>query len=193
MAIEEGADIQVNHRYKYRGQNLGTFLTAARATKDKARLKKIKSIGLNLKLHSNKPEDYVSKYIQQLTKAKKPNKQSFTTRFNIYVLPKKDILKTRTIERLNKVWKRKFGDTRKWEKPKTTGDKINNWKTFRYDAEVNPTGKWLEYEKNMGKLYAWVYARKRNPEKMNLILDYFDDKEISELKNEGFLNSNTDH
>jgi hypothetical protein len=149
-------------------------------------MKKIKSLGVNFKLHSKKPEHYVTKFTQQLSKDRKPNKQGYITRFNIYILPKKEILTTRTIEKLNKVWERKFGDIRKWEKSETIIDKIHRWKEFRYNEKENPNGKWFDYKKNMGKLYSWVYTRKRDKQKMNLILEHFNEKEISELNKEGF-------
>ncbi len=42
-------------------------------------------------------------------------------------------------------------------------------------------------KKNMRKLYGWVYNKKANKDKMNLILDHFNEKELNELKGEGFL------
>ena len=39
----------------------------------------------------------------------------------------------------------------------------------------------------MGKLYGWVYDKRKNSDKMNLISEYFNKKELNELKNEGFL------
>ena len=186
MAINEGVDIQVNHRFKYKNKNLGTFLTSAKRKNNTELNKKIKSLGVDFKMHSKNPEDYVVKFTQQLSKDRNPNKQRYTTRFNSYVLPKKETIRAQLVEKLNKVWKRKFGDIRKWEKPETVTDKINKWKGFRYDLKSNPNGKWFGYRKEMGKLYSWVYARKRNPDKMNLILGYFNEKEISELKKEGF-------
>ena len=65
-------------------------------------------------------------------------------------------------------------------------DKIQKWKQFRYDKKKNPSEKWFDYKKNMGKLYGWVYVRKTNEQKMNLILEHFNDKELTELKQEGF-------
>lgn len=185
-AISEGVDIQVNHRFKYKNKNLGTFLTSAKRKNNIELNKKIKKLGVDFKVHSKKPEDYVAKLTQQLAKDRKPNKQRYITRFNIYVLPKKEILKKQTIEKLNKVWQRKFGDNRKWEKPETIIDKIQKWKEFRYDGKANPNGKWFDYKKNMGKLYSWVYIRKKDEQKMSLILEHFNEKEISELNKEGF-------
>jgi hypothetical protein len=39
----------------------------------------------------------------------------------------------------------------------------------------------------MGKQYSWVYNKKANTDKMILILEHFNEKELNELKNEGFL------
>lgn len=137
-------------------------------------------------MHSKKPEDYLDKFILQLKTDKNPNRQLYITRFNVYVLPKKELLKEQTIEKLNQVWKRKFGDIRKWNKPETVIDKIEKWKEFRYNEKINPNGKWFDYRKIMGKLYGWVYTRKRDKQKMSLILEHFNEKEISELNKEGF-------
>ena len=185
-AVNEGVEIQVNHRFKYKNKSLGTFLTSAKSKNKIVLVKQIKSLGVNFKMHSKNPEHYLSKFILQLSKDRKPNKQRYITRFNIYVLPKKEILKEQTIEKLNKVWKIKFGDIRKWEKPETVIDKIQKWKEFRYDEKTNPNGKWFDYKKNMGKLYSWVYSRKKDKQKMSLILEHFNKKEISELSKEGF-------
>ncbi|WP_299778972.1 hypothetical protein [uncultured Formosa sp.] len=185
-AIDEGVKIQVNHRFKYKDKNLGTFLTSAKSKNNPELIKKIESLGVNFKMHSKEPEHYLEKFITELSTDEKPNRQRYITRFNIYVLPKKEILKKQTIKKLNKVWKKKFGDVRTWEKPDTVTDKIQKWKEFRYDETLNPKGKWFDYKTNMGKLYGWVYARKRDKQKMNSIIEYFNKKERSELKEEGF-------
>ena len=185
-AVNEGVEIQVNHRFKYRDKNLGTFLIAAKRKNKPELIKEIESLGINFKMHSKNPEDYLEKFTLQLSTDEKPNKQGYITRFNIYVLPKKKILKEQTIKKLNRVWKEKFGDIRKWEKPDTVIDKIHKWKEFRYDEKRNPNEKWFESKINMGKLYSWVYTRKKDKQKMSLILEYFNKKEISELKKEGF-------
>ncbi|WP_298766669.1 hypothetical protein [uncultured Polaribacter sp.] len=185
-AINEKVEIQVNHRFKYKNKCLGTFLVSAKSKQNPELIKKIELLGVNFKMHSKQPEHYLEKFILQLSTDKKPNKQHYITRFNQYVLPKKELLKDQTIKKLNKVWKRKFGDIRKWEKPETIIDKIENWKEFRYNSEINPTGKWFDYRVNMGKLYGWVYLRKRDKQKMGLILEHFTKEEIAELQKEGF-------
>ena len=186
-AINESVEIQVNHRFKYKGKNLGTFLVSAKRKQNLELIEKIERLGVNFKMHSKKPEDVLEKFILQLSADNKPNRQRYITRFNMNILPKKDILKQKSIKKFNQVWKEKFNDVRKWEKPETIIDKINRWKEFRYNETLNPNGKWFDYRKIMGKQYSWVYNKKANTDKMNLILEHFNEKELNELKNEGFL------
>jgi hypothetical protein len=186
-AINENVEIKANHRFKYKNKNLGTFLVSAKRKPNVELIRKIENLGVIYKTKSKDPENYLEKYILQLSKDKKPNKQRYITRFNMCVLPKKDFIKEETIEKLNGIWKIKFGDIRKWEKPETQIDRINNWKDFRYNKKLNPNEKWFDNRKNMGKLYGWVYNKRKNSDKMNLISEYFNKKELNELKNEGFL------
>ncbi|MFI1772117.1 hypothetical protein [Thalassobellus citreus] len=185
-AINEGVAIQVNHRFKYKNRSLGTFLTSAKRKNKTELIKKIESLGVNYKMHSKNPEDYLEKFTTQLSFDIKPNKQAYITRFNSYVLPKKDILKQQTIKKFDRVWKKKFGDIRKWEKPETNIDRIQRWKEFRYDEIKNPNGKWFDYKSRMGKLYGWVYLRKTGKHKMSLISEHFNKQELVELEKEGF-------
>jgi hypothetical protein len=185
-AIDEGAELQVNHRFKYKGKNLGTFLTSAKSKKNVERIKKIEALGFNYKMHSKNPHDYLNKYILQLSEDENPNKQQYCTRFNSYILPKKDILKKRPVAKLNRVWEDKFRVVRKWTIPETPLGKIARWKEFRYNKTINPEGKWLGVKTIMGNLYDWVYIRKWNQEKMNEIIEHFDIMEITELAEEGF-------
>ena len=127
-AVNENIEIQINHRFKYNDKNLGTFLVTAKRKQNPELNKKIERLGVNFKMHSKKPEHYVEKFISQLSNDKKPNKQLYITRFNTYVIPKKEVLKEQTIKKLNRVWKTKFGDIRKWEKPETDIDKVEKWK-----------------------------------------------------------------
>ena len=185
-AIDEGIKIQVNHRFKYKGKSLGTFLTSAKIKNNAELNKKIKRLGVNFKMHSTNPEHYLAKFTKQLSSTRKPVKQAFMTRFNMYVLPKKELLKEETINKLNKVWEKKFGDLRKWETPITTVGRIALWKEFRYDEKRNPEKKWFQSQLSMGKAYGWAFTRLRDAEKMNLILEYFNEDELSELRQEGF-------
>ncbi|KAB1069785.1 hypothetical protein F6U93_02950 [Tamlana haliotis] len=186
-ALNAGAKIQVNHRFRYKGRGLGTFLTNAKSKNRYELMRKIENVGFNFRLHSNDPEHYLEKYIGQLAADENPIKQRYITRFNTYVQPKKDVLKQQTINKLNKVWKARFGDERKWTKPDTVDDKIRKWKAFRYESDKNPDGKWFAYKSIMGPLFGWVYTRKRNKDKMDQVAHYFSKKELKELEKEGFL------
>ncbi|MDO6761439.1 hypothetical protein Q4566_14600 [Tamlana sp. 2_MG-2023] len=186
-ALKEGVKIQVNHRFRYKGRGLGTFLTNAKSKNKYDLMRKIENLGFNYRLHSNDPEHYLEKYIGQLSADENPIKQRYITRFNTYVQPKKDLIKKQTIKKLNSVWKAKFGDERKWSKPDTVDDKIRKWKQYRYDKEQNPEGKWFAYRSKMGPMFGWVYTRKRNKDKMKLIAHYFNIQELLELEQEGFL------
>lgn len=186
-AINENVAIRANHRFKYKNKNLGTFLVSARRKPNLELIKKIESLGVIYKTQIKDPDVYVEKFTKKLSSDKKPNKQRYITKFNMYVFPKKDLIKEQTIEKLNRIWKIKFGDIRKWEKPDTEIDRIKKWKEYRYNKELNPDGKWFDYRKHMGKLYGWVYNKRRSTEKMNVISEHFSKKELNELKKEGFF------
>lgn len=179
--------IKLNHGFKYKEKNLGSFLIDAKKRNKKELLFQIESLGFSYKDHSRDPEDYIESFILKLENDKDPNKQKYITTFNMYILPKKDILKEETKERLNKVWKNQFKDVRKWTKPETTDDRIISWKNFRYNKEINPDEKWLTTKKVMGKLHGWVYSRKTNKYPMDELIKYFNQTELEELKQEGFL------
>lgn len=191
LLIEALADrkvkIQVNHRFKYKGKNLGTFLTDAKRKANTGILQRIENTGFNYKNHNKNPQDYFDRFIDELEKEKDPIKQRYITRFNAYILPKKDILSPESKQRLHDVWKYHFRDVRKWTTPDTTENKIHKWKQFRYNKEINPDGKWITTRGIMGSLYGWVYTRKTGKQPMGNLLEYFDEKELSELKKEGFL------
>jgi len=188
-AIDEGVKIQVNHRFKYKGKNLGTFLVEAKRRGTPEFHEQIRKMGLDFKDHSNKPEDYVQKFIKQLWNDPDPKskKGNYITRFNTCVLPKKDILKPKTKQELEIVWKLKFGEDRPWRKRDDLLTRVYKWKHFRYNRKLNPEKKWFQPKSKMGDLYFWAYSRKRKPWLMKAILDQFDTNELIELKNEGFV------
>jgi len=185
-AIKDGVKIQVNHRFKYQNKNLGTFLVSTKRNNKTELMKRIEDLGFDYKMHSLNPKDYVDKFIIELSKEEKPNRQSYTTRFNKHVLPKKRLIEQSTIDKVNAVWEDKFGNVRKWKKPENDLDKIKRWKKFRYDEKKNPNGTWFATKKNIGKLYSWIYTRRNDVEKMNVIWKYFNEQEKKELVLEGF-------
>jgi len=85
-AIDEGVKIGVNHRFKYKGKNLGTFLVEAKRRGSPELHEQIKKMGLDFKNHSNKPEDYVQRFIKELWNNPNPNKGNYITRFNTCIL-----------------------------------------------------------------------------------------------------------
>ncbi len=186
-AIDEGVKLQVNHRFKYKGKNLGTFLVEAKRRGSDELKEKIRKMGLDFRDHSNKPEDYLQRFIKELWNNPNPNKGNYITRFNTCILPKKDILKKQTKQELEVVWKLKFGEDRPWRKRDDILTRVYKWKQFRYNRKLNPEKKWFQPKSKMGDLYFWVYSRKRKPWLMQAILDQFDTYELHELQKEGFI------
>ncbi len=186
-AIDEGVRIQVNHRFKYKGKGLGTYLVGVKRSKKRDLIKKIKEIGVDFTFHSKKPKDVALKFIRDLREDPNPRKGGYITRFNMYILPKKDILPKSTQKEIERVWKQRFGEERPWRKRDDVPTRISKWKKFRYNRKVNPKGKWFQPKSKMGELYYWVYARKNKPWLMKRILDQFDATELQELKEEGFI------
>jgi len=186
-AIDEGVKMQVNHRFKYKGKNLGTFLVEAKRRGSDELKETIRQMGLDFRDHSNKPEDYLQRFIKELWNNPNPNKGSYITRFNTCILPKKDILKKQTKQELEVVWKHKFGEERPWRKRDDVLTRLYKWKQFRYNRKLNPDKKWFRPKSKMGDLYFWVYSRKRKPWLMQAMLDQFDINELRELHDEGFV------
>ena len=186
-AIDEGVKMQVNHRFKYKGKNLGTFLVEAKRRGSDELKETIRQMGLDFRDHSNKPEDYLQRFIKELWNNPNPNKGSYITRFNTCILPKKDILKKQTKQELEVVWKHKFGEDRPWRKRDDVLTRIYKWKKFRYNRKLNPDKKWFRPKSKMGDLYFWAYSRKRKPWLMQAMLDQFDINELRELHDEGFV------
>ncbi len=186
-AIDEGVKIQVNHRFRYKGKNMGTFLTSIKSKNDQETMDKILKLGFDFRMHSNKPKDLIYKFIQELINDPNPIKTRYITRFNQYIFPKKDEFDQKTIDELNVVWRLRFGDERKWKNPTQVEERVEKWKEFRYNKELNPKGKWFRPKSKMGKQYDWVYGEKKWPHRIEAIRDLFSDKEIEELKSEGFF------
>jgi hypothetical protein len=195
-ALDNDEDVKANHRYKYKGKSLGTWLTGvAQRNKEGKKLElreEIETIGFDYDLKGRTPEASTRRFIRQLMSDEFPNKMSYQNWFNQVIAPKKDDLLTETIEELNQVWELKFDEPRYWDIPSKIKDRVDEWKEFRYNPENNPRGKWSTHEKEMGDLYFWVLKRKKDPYLMKLIIDKFDEAEIDELRLEGFPVEGTD-
>lgn len=185
-AINSGEDVKANHRYKFNGKNLGTFLVGLKKKNNPELIADVEKTGFDLNKTSRTPENAAEKLIQKLLTEPKIKKAIIQTDFNNTVLPKKEGLSEKTILKINAIWKERYNEDRSWKKPLTTIDKIIKWKEFRYDKKQNPNRKWHQGLSYMGDLYYWVYKLKKNEQKINSIIGVFNEKEKRELKSEGF-------
>ncbi len=189
-ALDNNETVKANHRYKYKGKSLGTFLVGvAQRNKEGKKLElraEIEEIGFDFDLTSRTPEASTKRFIRQLSSDQSPNKMNYQNSFNQTIVPKKDSLSEDTIKELDLVWEQKFDEPRYWNIPSKIKDRVDEWKEFRYDSEINPRGKWSTNDKEMGDIYHWVLKRKKDYDFMSLIIDQFDETEIDELRNEGF-------
>jgi len=185
-AIANNVKIAMNHKYKYYGHKLGSFLINAKYRKNKDLYNKIESLGFSYKRHSKDPIDGLENFIHDLWNDPKPFKGAYITKFNTYIIQKKKIYPKELKEELNVVWKIKFGDKRIWKKPVSQRQRVNEWKKIRYDKELNPEGKWFLPLAKIGNFYYWIYNRKRKKHLMNIVIKYFSEQEVNELITEGF-------
>jgi hypothetical protein len=189
-ALDNDEDVKANHRYKYKGKSLGTWLTGvAQRNKEGKKLElrtEIEDVGFDYDLRGRTPEASSRRFLRQLLSDNSPNKNSYQNWFNLIIAPKKESLSMGIIEEINQVWKQKFNEIRYWEIPSKIKDRVDEWKEFRYNKDKNPKGKWSTHDKEMGDLYFWVLKRKKDTYFMNLIIDQFDETELKELSAEGF-------
>ncbi len=185
-AIKSGDEVKANHRYRFKDQNLGTYLVGLKKRGNPKLVAKIKEIGFDLNKTSRTPENSAEKLIKKLLTRPKIKKTTIQTEFNNSVLLKKEHLSDETIQRINKIWEECYNETRSWAPPLTTIDKIIKWKEFRYDKKRNPNKKWHQGLSYMGDLYTWVYNIKKDENKINSIIGVFNEKEKRELISEGF-------
>lgn len=185
-AIKSGENVKANHRYKYKNQNLGTYLVGVKKKDNPALITKIKELGFDLNKTSRTPENAAEKLIKKLLIRPKLKKTTIQTEFNNSVLPRKEELSDETIQKVNKIWEECYNEARSWTPPLTTIDKIIKWKEFRYDKKRNPNRKWHQGLTYMGDLYTWVYNLKKDESKINSIIGVFNEKEKRELISEGF-------
>lgn len=184
-AIDAGEKVQPNHRFEYKGVRLGSFLVDAKRRNREELIKKIEKIGFSYDNHSSEPEAFLRRYIKDLMESDLSEKGKFITKFNVRILPKKSKFKKKSIKELNVVWKLKYNEKRKWTKPLSTKKRVKKWKKYRYDKVVNPEGKWYGGRTKIKELYYWVRSNRKN-QKMHLLWKFFNEKEIEELRKEGF-------
>lgn len=191
QALNQKDNPKVNHRYKFDGENLGTFLVGVKASnkigKKLSLRQEIENMGFSFKETSRKPRDVTRRFIDDLLNDETPSKVVYQTRFNQYIKKKKDLIDDELIVELNESWELQFNEKRTWEITKRLIDRTDEWKAFRYDNKLNPQGKWYKGQKDMGeKLYLWVRKRKLEKKAMNLFTEKFNEIEKEELRQEGF-------
>ncbi len=189
-ALENNDKIALTHGYKYKGENLGTFLIEVKRRQRLDLIDIIESYGFRFSEHNKNSNDLLKKYIRELWNDPKPFKGKYITKFNHYIYPNRSKYDKELIEEFNVIWKIKFGDKRIWKKPLSIKKRINIWKKIRYNEEKNPNGKWFTTALKEVKQYYWVFRRKRNVEAMNEIIKYFSKDEVFELEQEGFKLTN---
>jgi HKD family nuclease len=186
--------IRVDHRYKPNGHRLGTWLVGVSQENRKENPRprkielktKIEELGFDFTKTSRKPEHTSQRFLNDLTNDKSPIKVDYQKRFNRQILPRVDKIPLEIREEIDVIWELQFNEKRTWEKIKKAKDRTPEWKEFRYNGEINPERKWITGQSAMGDLYNWVYHKRRDKKKMDLVIHHFNDSEKMELKNEGF-------
>ena len=188
-ALNNQENIGVNHRYKYKDYNLGTFLVGvSQANKKNKKLElrdKIEKLGFNFAETSRDIESTISRVIKDFYSAVNPKKQEWRTRFFKHI-NKKEYLSEKSISEIEFAWEYHFGQ-------KFTWTKINE----RY---VDRTEEWKEYKRRKGvwypinldntnkdrNLHHWVKRKMQNPVSLERFLNKFTREEINELRECGF-------
>lgn len=187
--------IGINHRYRFDGNRLGTWLVSIsqeiRKENPKQRkieiYERIKALGLDINTRTKDPRNTAQRFIDGLLNDNSPVKVEYQNKFNKLIFPKADKLPEEMKIKISEAWELRFNEEKKWEKKNKNKDRTNDWKSFRYDTFLNPEMKWLSSKNKMGSLYSWVSKRHKDKESMELIVDKFNETEIIELRNEGFI------
>jgi hypothetical protein len=133
-ALENDEEVKANHRYKYKGKSLGTWLTGvSQRNKEEKKLElraKIEETGFDYDLNGRTPEASTRRFITQLMSDESPNKMNYQNWFNQIIAPKEKNLSTETKEELNQVWELKFNETRYWNIPSKIKDRVDEWKEY---------------------------------------------------------------
>ena len=184
QAIADGEDISQIHSYTYKGETLGTWLQGSKSDPETRKL--IEETGFKYEKKSRTPDNSAKRFIRLLKDDSNPKKQKYQSMFNSRIKHRKNDISSSLVEELNKLWKEKFNEERSWVKKSRVQDYTPEWKKFRYDKNQNPEGKWFQGKSHMGKIYEWVWGKKRHKRKMALVIDKFNEQELKELRAEGF-------
>lgn len=144
-AIENGEKVQTNHRYRYKGQGIGTYLVGVKKkNKEGKKLdvkEKLAKLGVVFEKTSRKPIEVVERFYVDLKKTKNPNKGLFQNKFNHQVLSKVDIIPTELKNKISELWKAKFYEERTWHirTREKTGDEMLIFITEKLFNDNNPS------------------------------------------------------
>lgn len=148
-ALDDGENVQTNHRYRYKGQGLGTYLVGVKKKNklgEKLELKeKITQAGLDMDETSRDNVLVLNRFVRQLRKDKKPNKFKFQNRFNQQVLPRADVLSKEFKDDLTDAWREKFNEERSWVKGSRLKTEAELLERFVQDVLKTPKTKLAHY------------------------------------------------
>lgn len=190
----EKAKIRVNHRYKFNGNRLGTFLVGLaqeirkeNPKKSKIELnRRIEELGFVISENTKDPKNTAQRFLDKLLNDKSPIKVDYQKYFNSLILPKVDKIPVKVKEEITVAWELQFNEKRTWHKISRRKDRAQEWKEFRYNSLINPDGKWSLSSSIMGNLWHWVRLKRDNKNEMDNIKQVFNEREIIELRSEGF-------
>jgi hypothetical protein len=190
-ALIDEEDIRVNHRYKYKGIKLGTWLVGvSQANKKGKKLElrqKIIDLGFYISATSRNPIDSANRFVIDLLDAKNPDKGNFQNRFNSTIRDRVDDIPEDIQQDIVDAWFLQFNEDRPLGKIRERQrDRTEEWKEFRYNNSINKNKKWLEPLRIMGDIFWWARQKRESKSRMNLIKMNFTEQEKVELRREGF-------
>ena len=119
-AMASGEKVQTNHRYKYKGKGLGTFLVGVKQDNKKGKKleakKKIEALGFNLNAWDRDAITFYKRFIKEIETDKKITKQYLQSRFNSHILPRAETVPLEIREAMSEAWKKRFNEERTWHK-----------------------------------------------------------------------------
>jgi HKD family nuclease len=190
-ALIDGEDIRVNHRYEYKGIRLGTWLVeVSQANKKGKKLElrqQILDLGFDISSTGRNPVDSANRFLNDLLEAENPDKMRFQSRFNGTIRDRINEIPDDILQYIVDAWHMQFNETRVLGKIREkVKDRTDEWKSFRYNEELNPEHKWLSTFNKMGSVYYWARLKREHKSQMDLISKQFTDKEKEELRIEYF-------
>jgi hypothetical protein len=184
QALADDEEISQIHSYTYKGETLGTWLQESKTDPETRKL--IEAAGFDYSEKSRRADHSANRFISNLRNDKTPKKSKYQTVFNSRIIHRRDKIPVELVNELNDLWREKFNEERSWEKKSRVQDYTPEWKAYRYNKELNPEGKWYLPKTKVGNLYEWIYGKKTNKRKMDLVIEKFNELEKQELRNEGF-------